>query len=235
MVNPALMLDRDAEVPVGVQLAWILRAQIAAGELGSGDRLPGARELGAMAGVNANTVRAVYARLEEEGLIEAQHGRGTFVSASAPREGVGDAVARALEAAREAGIDPRELAAALYMRPSVPARKTKPASERRRLREEIAALEQRLVALEAPTVEVKRPSPTQGRRLPSTAELTAIRDDLAARVAAAETEDTQRRASADRRRLKARDEPSVAGGRAGRQRWEMALGHGRWTVPLTEG
>jgi hypothetical protein len=22
---------------------------------------------------------------------------------------------------------------------------------------------------------------------------------------------------------------------AGRQRWELALGHGRWTVPLTEG
>jgi len=236
MVNPALMLDRDAEVPVGVQLAWILRAQIAAGDLRSGDRLPGARELAAMAGVNANTVRSVYARLEEEGLIEAQHGRGTFVAASAPREGVGDAVARAVDAAREAGIDPRELAAALYMHTSVPAPKTKPASERRHLREEIAALEQRLVALEAPTVEYKRSSSTQGRRLPSTAELTAIRDELAARVAAAETEDTQRRASAERRRIEARqDEPSVAGATAGRQRWELALGHGRWTVPLTEG
>jgi hypothetical protein len=76
---------------------------------------------------------------------------------------------------------------------------------------------------------------TQGRRLPSTAELTAIRDDLAARVAAAETEDTQRRASVERCRLEPSDEPSVAGGRAGRQRWELALGHGRWTVPLTEG
>lgn len=95
----------------------------------------------------------------------------------------------------------------------MPAPKTKPATERRRLREEIAALEQR----------------------PSTAELTAIRDDLGARVAAAETEDTQRRASAQRRRLETSDGPSVAGGRAGRQRWELALGHGRWTVPLTEG
>jgi GntR family transcriptional regulator len=235
MVNPALMLDRDAEVPVGVQLAWILRAQIAAGELRSGDRLPGARELAAMAGVNPNTVRSVYSRMEEEGLVEAQHGRGTFVAAAAPRDGVGDAVARAVDAAREAGLDPRELAAALYMHPSVPAQKTKPAAERRRLREEIATLEQRLVALEAPSVEVKRSSSTQGRRLPSTAELTAIRDDLVAHVAAAETEDTQRRASAERRRLEPSDEPSVAGGRAGRQRWELALGHGRWTVPLTEG
>src|SRR4051794_6467941 len=56
-----------------------------------------------------------------------------------PREGVGDAVARAIDAAREAGLDPRELAAALYMHPSMPAPKTKPATERRRLREEIAA------------------------------------------------------------------------------------------------
>jgi DNA-binding transcriptional regulator YhcF (GntR family) len=234
MVNPALMLDRDAEVPVGVQLAWILRAQIAAGELASGDRLPGARELATMAGVNPNTVRSVYARLEEEGLIEAQHGRGTFVSATPPREGVGDAVARAIDAAREAGIDPRELAAALYMHPSAPAARSNPAAERRYLREEIAALEQRLVVLEAPSVEARRSS--SGSRLPSTAELRSIRDDLAARVATAETEDTQRRATAERRRMEAeRDEPSVAGATAGRQRWELSLGHGRWTVPLTEG
>jgi GntR family transcriptional regulator len=226
------MLDRDAEVPVGVQLAWILRAQIAAGELSSGDRLPGARELATLAGVNPNTVRSVYARLEEEGLIEAQHGRGTFVAAPAPREGVGEALQRAIDAAAEAGMDRRELAAALYMHAGEPPR-SKPAAERRRLRDDIARLEQRLVALEAPSAEARRSS--SSGRLPTATELRGIRDDLARRVAMAEAADIQRRAIAKRRLAEQRDEPSVAGGRAGRQRWELSLGHGRWTVPLTEG
>jgi DNA-binding transcriptional MocR family regulator len=57
-----ITLDRDADVPVGVQLAWALRARIIAGALGAGDRLPPLHRLAADAGVNANTVRAVYRR-----------------------------------------------------------------------------------------------------------------------------------------------------------------------------
>jgi DNA-binding transcriptional regulator YhcF (GntR family) len=233
MVVPDLALDRHAEVPVGVQLAWVLRAQIASGELASGDRLPGVRELAAKVGVNANTVRAVYTRLEDEGLIEAQHGRGTFVAERPPREGVSEAVQRAIDAAAEAGIDPRELAAALYMQPPGVPPKTKAVVERRRLRDEIARLEQRLVTLEAPSAEPRRA--TASGRLPTAAELTAIRNDLVHRVALAEAEDIQRRAAVKRRLEDQRDAPSVAGGVAGHQRWELSLGHGRWTVPLTEG
>src|SRR5688572_18748201 len=110
-----IALDRDAEVPLGVQLAWALRARIRSRELRSGQRLPGVRELAASTGVNPNTVRAVYARLEAEGLVDAQHGRGTFVSHGARKsDRLGDLARSALDAAREAGIDPREVAAALY-------------------------------------------------------------------------------------------------------------------------
>jgi GntR family transcriptional regulator len=239
MVVPTLALDRDAEVPVGVQLAWILRARIARGELQSGDRLPGARELAATVGVNANTVRSVYARLEEEGLIEAQHGRGTFVAAGAPRERVSEAVARAIDAAREAGIDPRQLAAALYVQPSEPTARSKGAGERRRLRDEIASLERRLAQLDVPAA-VEHPdaatSKPRGTRLLSTEELTEIRDRLVAQVAAAEQEDTVRRAAAERRLDEARHEAATATGtHAGRQRWELERGLGRWTIPLGEG
>jgi DNA-binding transcriptional regulator YhcF (GntR family) len=74
-----LRVDRDSGVPLGTQLAWRLRGLIDNGDLGPGHRLPSIRELATAAGVNVNTVRAVYARLEREGVVRSEHGRGTFV------------------------------------------------------------------------------------------------------------------------------------------------------------
>jgi DNA-binding transcriptional regulator YhcF (GntR family) len=76
-----LRVDRDAELPLGTQLTWKLRALITGGALAGGDRLPSVRELASEAGVNVNTVRAVYGRLEAEGMIRSEQGRGTFVTA----------------------------------------------------------------------------------------------------------------------------------------------------------
>src|SRR3954452_10467112 len=108
-----MALDRESEIPVGTQLAWRLRAAMLSGELRAGDRLPPVRELAGSAGVNVNTVRAVYARLAEHGLISSEHGRGTFVT-GAPRRDLAELVSRAAREAQERGLDPRELAAALY-------------------------------------------------------------------------------------------------------------------------
>jgi len=113
-----ISLDRDAEVPLGTQLAWALRARITGGRLPRGERLPGARELAAEVGVNVNTVRAVYARLEEEGLLAIVHGRGTFVADRAAPAGEAARLAAEVEAeARRRGIDPRAVATALYVVP----------------------------------------------------------------------------------------------------------------------
>jgi DNA-binding transcriptional regulator YhcF (GntR family) len=75
-----LTVDRAAELPLGAQLAGQIRTALRGGRLEPGDRLPSVRELAEAAGVNVNTVRAVYARLEREGLARSEHGRGTFVS-----------------------------------------------------------------------------------------------------------------------------------------------------------
>ena len=75
-----LSVDRGGEVPVGTQLAWRLRRLVNAGDVRPGDRLPSVRELATDVGVNVNTVRSVYGRLENEGLVRSEQGRGTFVA-----------------------------------------------------------------------------------------------------------------------------------------------------------
>ena len=72
--------DPSDELPVGLQLTWRLRALISTGQLARGERLPSFRRLAEWAGVNLNTVRAVYEGLEEDGLVVSRQGQGTFVA-----------------------------------------------------------------------------------------------------------------------------------------------------------
>jgi CheY-like chemotaxis protein len=60
-----------------------LRARIVGGELVPGARLPSYVALAAQFGVAPLTVRQVLARLEEEGLVSREQGRGTYVRAPA--------------------------------------------------------------------------------------------------------------------------------------------------------
>ena len=193
-------LDRGSDVPLGTQLAWRLRSLIASGRLVEGERLPGVREMAGMAGVNVNTVRTVYARLGDQGVIVSEHGRGTFVADRRPaQDELGRLAAQTADSAREAGIDPRELAAALYSAERGAKTSTRDdeagashafAAEARRraaLRTEIAALERELALLEVPGATEPSPEPDARRRqapqILTAADLERVRDDLAARLA----------------------------------------------------
>lgn len=195
-----LAIDRAGEIPIGVQLAWALRARIGDGRLAPGQRLPGLRELAEMLGINANTARAVYQRLEQEGLIDSRQGTGTFVASAAPEpSAVGQIAADAARQARRTGVDPREVAAALYVTSEPPADAAeqtadgaaRSAERRRELRVQIAALEQALSEIQArhPGLIPAAPS-TQlrhaGPRLLSAEELERVRTQLVRRLAAAE-------------------------------------------------
>src|SRR6476469_6487981 len=104
-------IDPGDELPVGLQLTWRLRALIATGQLAPGERLPSFRQLAGWAGVNLNTVRAVYEGLEREGLVVSHQGQGTFVAAGVdPAPELEEIAAEALRRARDAGLGPRELA-----------------------------------------------------------------------------------------------------------------------------
>jgi GntR family transcriptional regulator len=169
-----ISIDRKADVPVGVQLGWALCAQIGDGRLAPGQQLPTLREMAQASSLNVNTVRAVYRRLEQKGLIESQQGSGTFVAA-APRTAaaLGSIAAQAAREARETGLDPREVAAALYVatddaEQTQPAAGLEPAAHsepqrRHVLRGQIASLERTLAELEAEHPGVA-PAPARTRR-----------------------------------------------------------------------
>jgi|HubBroStandDraft_3_1064219.scaffolds.fasta_scaffold21034_3 DNA-binding transcriptional regulator YhcF (GntR family) len=199
-----LKIDRDGEIPIGVQLAWALRARIGDKRLRPGQRLPGLRELGEMVGINANTARAVYQRLEQEGLIDSRQGTGTFVAkVTQEPSAVGQIAADAAQEARRTGVDPREVAAALYVTTEVPpADAAAQATERRReLRAQIAALEQTLSELQARHPGLipipSKPLRQAGPRLLNVKELERVRAELVRRLAAAEplldTQTTERK------------------------------------------
>jgi DNA-binding transcriptional regulator YhcF (GntR family) len=113
--------DPDDELPVSVQLVWRLRALISSGRLVAGDRMPSVRALAGWAGVNVNTVRGVYARLEDEGLITSQQGLGSFVAPAAQGSTeVERIVAESIEQARAAGVDPRDVALVALVSAALP-------------------------------------------------------------------------------------------------------------------
>jgi DNA-binding transcriptional regulator YhcF (GntR family) len=215
MAQLDITLDRSSDMPLGTQLAWQLRALIASGRLAEGERLPGVREMAAVAGVNVNTVRTVYGRLADEGLIKSEHGRGTFVGErSRARDELTRLAHEAAGTARAAGIDPRDLAVALYAEPAEPASSPTPApapsmsasptAEARRratLRAEIALLERELAALE-PVNGVSEPAKA-GRPTPqllTAAQLEDIRDDLVERLQPLRADRTVARVERERER-----------------------------------
>jgi GntR family transcriptional regulator len=74
-------LDRDAPLDLHEQVAAALRRAIADGEAAPGERLPPARDMAAVLGVNANTVLRALRDLRDEGIVEFRRGRGIRVAA----------------------------------------------------------------------------------------------------------------------------------------------------------
>ncbi len=90
-------VDRDEPVELYEQVAAEIRRAIAEGEAKPGERLPAARDLAAVLGVNTNTVLRALRQLRDEGLLAFRRGRGVSVVGT-PEHGA--VVARAKELVR---------------------------------------------------------------------------------------------------------------------------------------
>src|SRR4029079_15307024 len=105
----SVKVDRRESTELHIQVAAEIRRAIAAGEARPGERLPPARDLAAVLGVNANTVLRALRVLRDEGLLEFRRGRVVTVAGTPQR---GEVVARAREFvrfAREQGYRADEL------------------------------------------------------------------------------------------------------------------------------
>ena len=87
-------LDRGDPTDLYQQVAGEVRRAIAEGEAKPGERLPPAKDLAAVLGVNTNTVLRALRVLRDEGLLEFRRGRGISVAGTPER---GAVVARAKE------------------------------------------------------------------------------------------------------------------------------------------
>lgn len=109
--KPTVEIDPLSPVLLHEQVAAAIRRAIADGEIVSGERMPPARDLAAVLGVNANTVFRALRTLRDEGIVEFRRGRGVTVTGLAPQRSAVMAKARELVAlARRYGYRPDEVA-----------------------------------------------------------------------------------------------------------------------------
>ena len=74
-----IIVDREANTPIYIQIFEQVRRQILSGELPPGFRLPAERKLAESLGVNRTTILNAYRELKAEGLIGSRVGNGTIV------------------------------------------------------------------------------------------------------------------------------------------------------------
>lgn len=102
-------IDRSEPVALHDQVAAEIRRAIADGEAGPGDRLPLAKDLAAVLGVNKNTVLRAMHILRDEGLVEFGRGNGITVSGTPEQSAVVKRVRELVEFCRLQGYRREEV------------------------------------------------------------------------------------------------------------------------------
>ena len=96
-------VDRQDPQALHDQVAGEIRRAIAEGEARQGERLPLAKDLAAVLGVNKNTVLRALHILREEGLLDFKRGRGITVAGTPQRGVVTERVRELVEFCRTQG------------------------------------------------------------------------------------------------------------------------------------
>ena len=78
-------IDPRLETTLAQQLKQQLNWLIASGQLKEGDLLPSVRRAASRLGINFNTVRSAYQKLEADGLVQTRQGTGTTVLPNDPQ------------------------------------------------------------------------------------------------------------------------------------------------------
>jgi GntR family transcriptional regulator len=101
--------DHDNPLDLHEQVAGEIRRAIADGEAKSGERLPPAKDLAHVLGVNTNTVLRALRQLRDEGLLEFRRGRGITVTGTPEQSALIERARDLVHFARTQGYKPDEL------------------------------------------------------------------------------------------------------------------------------
>jgi GntR family transcriptional regulator len=101
--------DRDQSLDLHEQVAGEIRRAITEGEAKAGQRLPPAKDLAHVLGVNTNTVLRALRQLRDEGLLEFRRGRGITVTGTPEQSALIEQAKDLLHNARKQGYKPDEL------------------------------------------------------------------------------------------------------------------------------
>ena len=77
-------IDFRSGIPITDQIVEQIYDCIVLGELRTGEQLPTVRDLALQLKVNFNTVARAYRILDQAGIINTQHGRGTYILPDVP-------------------------------------------------------------------------------------------------------------------------------------------------------
>src|SRR5271170_6076415 len=94
-------IDPAEPTPIFEQVAAEIRRAIAEGEAKAGERMPLAKDLATVLGVNTNTVLRALRILRDEGLLEFRRGRGITVAGTPERGAVLEKVTELVKFARK--------------------------------------------------------------------------------------------------------------------------------------
>jgi GntR family transcriptional regulator len=102
-------VDHNDPVNLHEQVAAEIRRALVEGEAKPGERLPPAKDLAAVIGVNTNTVLRALRTLRDEGLLEFRRGRGITVTAAPEESALTTRVRELVSFARKHGYHSAEL------------------------------------------------------------------------------------------------------------------------------
>ena len=105
----SVKVDRSDPLALHDQVAAEIRRAIAEGEAGPGERLPLAKDMAAVLGVNRNTVLRALRILRDEGLLDFQRGRGITVAGTPQQGAVVKRVRELVDYCRTQGYRPDEV------------------------------------------------------------------------------------------------------------------------------
>ncbi len=102
-------VNRNDPTLLHEQVAVEIRRAIADGEAGPGDRIPQAKDLATVLGVNTNTVLRALRVLRDQGLLEVGRGRAIRVAGTPERSQVIERMKELIELGRRTGYRPEDL------------------------------------------------------------------------------------------------------------------------------